>query len=133
MVVAHSPRDGARARAIVAALGLFVLDPRARGVLGLALFRDAAARLGWIVMSSHNTLSDGPVEPNVAAMNAMLAWAQARLAVDSARVYLAGFSGTARGRGMRAAAGGAGRGDPGAAGAAVGPVPLLNACIPRPR
>jgi predicted esterase len=74
---------------------LFVLDPRGRALLAEKLFEDAAARLGWVVMSSYNTLSDGPVEPNVKAMNAMLAAAQ-RLAIDSTRRYLAGFSGTAR-------------------------------------
>lgn len=75
---------------------LFVLDPRGRALLGLRLFQDAAARLGWIVVSSYNTLSDGPPEANVTAMNAMLASAQTRLAIDSSRLYLAGFSGTAR-------------------------------------
>jgi predicted esterase len=75
---------------------LFVLDPRGRALLGLALFQDAAARLGWIVVSSYNTLSDGPPEANVTAMNAMLASAQTRLVIDSSRLYLAGFSGTAR-------------------------------------
>ena len=74
---------------------LFVLDPRGRALLAEKLFEDAAARLGWVVMSSYNTLSDGPPEPNVNAMNAMLASAQ-RLAVDPARFYLAGFSGTSR-------------------------------------
>lgn len=74
---------------------LFVLDPRGRALLAEKLFEDAAARLGWIVMSSYNTLSDGPPEPNVNAMNAMLSAAQA-LAIDPARLYLAGFSGTAR-------------------------------------
>ncbi|TLY50558.1 MAG: hypothetical protein E6K55_11470 [Gemmatimonadetes bacterium] len=74
---------------------LFVLDPRGRALLAEKLFEDAAARLGWVVMSSYNTLSDGPPEPNVNAMNAMLASAQ-RLAIDPGRVYLAGFSGTAR-------------------------------------
>lgn len=74
---------------------LFVLDPRGRALLAEKLFEDAAARLGWIVMSSYNTLSDGPPEPNVNAMNAMLSSAQA-LAFDPARVYLAGFSGTSR-------------------------------------
>jgi len=75
---------------------LFVLDPRGRALLALKLFQDAAARLGWVVMSSYNSLSDGPPEPNVNAMNAMLASAWQRLAVDSSRIYLAGFSGTAR-------------------------------------
>jgi len=75
---------------------LLVLDPRGRALLGLRLFQEAAARLGWIVMSSYNTLSDGPPEPNVAAVNAMLASAQARWSIDTSRLYLAGFSGTAR-------------------------------------
>jgi len=75
---------------------LFVLDPRGRAALGLQLFQDAAARLGWIVMSSYNTLSDGPPEPKVAAMNAMLTTAQTRWSIDPSRLYLAGFSGTAR-------------------------------------
>ena len=75
---------------------LFVLDPRGRALVGLNLFEEAAARLGWVVLSSYNTLSDGPPEPNVDAMNAMLASAQTRLAIDPARLYLAGFSGTAR-------------------------------------
>ena len=76
---------------------LFVLDPRGRALLALHLFQDAAARLGWIVMSSYNSLSDGPPPgPNGAAVNAMLASAQARWSIDTARLYLAGFSGTAR-------------------------------------
>src|SRR2546429_4185705 len=75
---------------------LFVLDPRGRALLGLTLFQDAAARLGWVILSSCNTLSDGPPEPNVDAVNAMLAWAQAHPSLDPSRLYLAGFSGTAR-------------------------------------
>src|SRR2546425_6708934 len=59
---------------------LFALDPRGRALLGLKRFQDGAARLGWVVLSSYNTLSDGPPEPNVAAVNAMLAWAGAPLA-----------------------------------------------------
>ncbi len=75
---------------------LFVLDPRGRALLGLKRFQEGAARLGWVVLSSYNTLSDGPPEPNVAAVNAMLEWAQAHPSLDPTRLYLAGFSGTAR-------------------------------------
>lgn len=75
---------------------LFVLDPRGRALLALNLFRDAATRLGWVIMSSYNTLSDGPPEPNVKAMDAMLRSAQESLSIDLSRLYLAGFSGTAR-------------------------------------
>ena len=74
---------------------LFVMDPRGRALLAEQLFEDAAARLGWIVLSSYNTLSDGPAQPNVTAINAMLASAQS-LSGDPSRLYLAGFSGTAR-------------------------------------
>lgn len=62
----------------------------------LDLFRDAASRLGWIIMSSYNTRSDGPPEPNLKAINAMLRSAQESLSIDTARFYLAGFSGTAK-------------------------------------
>jgi predicted esterase len=75
---------------------LFVLDPRGRALLALRLFEQAAAKLGWIVMSSYNSLSDGPPEPNVNAMDAMLRSAQDSLSIDPLRLYLAGFSGTAR-------------------------------------
>ena len=75
---------------------LLVLDPRGRALLALKLFQDRAARLGWVIVSSYNTLSDGPPEPNVDAVNAMLAWAQAHPSLDPTRLYLAGFSGTAR-------------------------------------
>src|SRR2546426_3517631 len=75
---------------------LFVLDPRGRALLGAKLFQAAAARLGWVILSSYNTLSDGPPEPNVDAVSAMLAWAQAHPSLDPTRLYLAGFSGTAR-------------------------------------
>lgn len=75
---------------------LFVLDPRGRALRALDLFQPAAARLGWVVLSSYNSLSDGPPQPNVDALNAMLMTAQDRLSVDRSRLYLAGFSGTAR-------------------------------------
>lgn len=75
---------------------LFVFDPRGRAMRALALVRPAAARLGYIVLSSYNSLSDGPPEPNVKAINAMIADAQGELSIDPRRFYLAGFSGTAR-------------------------------------
>ncbi|MFL5604856.1 MAG: hypothetical protein ACJ8AD_00285 [Gemmatimonadaceae bacterium] len=75
---------------------LFVLDPRGRGLHALRLFADGAERHGYVVLSSYNSLSDGAREPNVVAMNAMLESAQRRLSIDPQRIYLAGFSGTAR-------------------------------------
>ena len=75
---------------------LMVMDPRGRGMFGLNLFAAAAERHGFVVLSSYNTLSDGAIEPNIGAINAMLAEVQDTLSIDMSRLYLAGFSGTAR-------------------------------------
>jgi predicted esterase len=75
---------------------LFVLDPRARAVFALKLFEGAARKHGWVVMSSHNSRSDTFPAVTENAMEAMLKSAQERLSIDRSRLYLAGFSGTAR-------------------------------------
>ena len=75
---------------------LFLLDPRGRALIPLQRFQPVAERLGYIAISSYNTLSDGPSEPNYNAMNAMLDDVQRSLPVDSRRFYLVGFSGTTR-------------------------------------
>jgi predicted esterase len=77
---------------------LFVMDPRGRGAMAMEIFRPAAERYGWIVLSSYNTLSDADTSgaANERALDAMLADAQAGLRMDTRRLYLAGFSGTAR-------------------------------------
>jgi predicted esterase len=75
---------------------LLVLDPRGRALLPLGRLRAAANERGYVVMSSYNSLSDGAIEPNVSAMNAMIADAQKTLAMDDRRLYIVGFSGTAR-------------------------------------
>ena len=75
---------------------LFLLDPRGRALIPMQRFRPAAEQLGYIVISSYNTLSDGPPQPNYIAMNAMLADVQTSLSVDPRRLYLVGFSGTTR-------------------------------------
>jgi len=72
------------------------MDPRGRALIPLELFLEAAEKYGYIIGSSYNTLSDGPWEPNEKAMNAMLPDVQRRFAVNNSRLYLTGFSGTAR-------------------------------------
>lgn len=74
---------------------LIVMDPRGRSAPALEVFRPGAEEFGWMVLSSDNTLSDGPMEPNVRAINALLQEVQRRYPVDAERIYLAGFSGTA--------------------------------------
>lgn len=74
---------------------LFVLDPGGRALGALALFASAAERNGYVVLSTYGSRAGGAVEPNLAAMNAMLAAADT-MAIDPARLYIAGMSGTAR-------------------------------------
>jgi predicted esterase len=75
---------------------LLLLDPRGRAMIAMRRFQEAAERDGYIVISSYNTVSDSTEEPNVHALNAMLLDLQNDFATDTRRMYLAGFSGTAR-------------------------------------
>lgn len=75
---------------------LIVMDPGGRAVLALRLFQPAAERHGYVVLSSYNTRSNQTGEPNVVALRAMLGDIEQIIAVDVRRLYLAGFSGTAR-------------------------------------
>lgn len=75
---------------------LFLLDARGRALLPLRLYREAAERYGYVVLSAYGTYSDGPIEPNERALDALLADAQERWRADTRRLYLVGFSGTAR-------------------------------------
>jgi predicted esterase len=74
---------------------LFVLDPRGRGTVAAEVFREAAERYGWIIVSSNNTTSDGEWEPNRRALSAMWPDVRRAYAVDDRRIYVTGFSGTA--------------------------------------
>ena len=73
-----------------------LMDPRGRAVSVLNRFKAAAEQRGWILVSSYNTISDGPPEPNAAALNAMLADLRASFHADWKRLYLITFSGTSR-------------------------------------
>jgi hypothetical protein len=75
---------------------LYAFDARANGRRVAELFQPAAEAHGWIVVSSWNTASDGPMEPNFTAMHALWADTHARFAIDDSRVYAAGYSGTVR-------------------------------------
>jgi predicted esterase len=74
---------------------LLIFDPRGRSVLAAELFREAADAYGWILVSSDNTRSDGPMEPNVVALRALWPEVHTRLPAQFDRIYTAGFSGGA--------------------------------------
>jgi predicted esterase len=73
---------------------LVVLDPGGRSVRAAERFVEPARQLGWIVVSSNDTRSDVGLEPNRRAVNALWPEIHQRYAIDSRRIYLAGFSGT---------------------------------------
>jgi predicted esterase len=75
---------------------VLVMDPRGRASLPLERLADAAERLGYVLVSSYGTASDGPWEPNEPAVDAMLTDAQRLFSIDGRRLYFVGFSGTAR-------------------------------------
>jgi predicted esterase len=72
---------------------LLVFDPRGRSLHAAELFKDAAEEYGWMIVSSDNTRSDGPWEPNLLAIEALWPEVHTRLPADFSRIYAAGFSG----------------------------------------
>jgi len=72
---------------------LLIFDPRGRSLLAAELFREAAETYGWIIVSSDNTRSDGPWEPNLAAIQALWPEIHSRIPADFQRIYATGFSG----------------------------------------
>ncbi len=76
---------------------VFLMDPRGRALIPMNLFRAEAERLGYVLLSSYETLSDADsaYAVNDRCLTAMLVDAQLRFAADPERLYLAGFSGTA--------------------------------------
>lgn len=74
---------------------LLVFDPRQRGTFAAELFREAAEKYGWILVSSNQTRSDGPMKPNLEAVNALWPEVNLRFASDPRRLYASGFSGGA--------------------------------------
>jgi len=75
---------------------LYAFDARGQAKVPAKAFQAAAEQFGWIVVSSYNSASDGPMEPNFTAMRALWADTHARFSIDDKRVYAAGFSGTVR-------------------------------------
>lgn len=74
---------------------LYAFDARARGLVPVERFRDAAERYGYIVAGSNNS-RNGPVAIADEALRAMLADTSARFSIDTRRLYFTGFSGGAR-------------------------------------
>lgn len=74
---------------------LYVLDPRGRALMALDLFRAAAERNGFIVVSSYQSRSDTDMSVTTRAFQALLNDIPRRFAFDPQRLVVAGMSGTA--------------------------------------
>ncbi len=74
---------------------LYIFDPAARGRHGVAVFREAAERLGFILVCSNNS-RNGSWDLVFDAADALFADTEKRLQFDPARRYTAGFSGGSR-------------------------------------
>jgi len=78
---------------------ILAFDPAARGKVPVELFREAAEKYGYIVVGSNDS-QNGPRREQIAAATAMMDDVQQRFALDTARIYTAGFSGGARVAGL---------------------------------
>lgn len=72
---------------------LYAFDPVARGAVPVKLFKDVAAKFGYIVAGSNNSRNGIDIGEIVKTL-----WADthARFSIDERRVYTTGFSGGAR-------------------------------------
>ena len=75
---------------------LIILDARGRGEGTMRMALEGARANGWIVMSSWQSRSDTLESVTLHALQALLDEAAQRFRYDSRRLYLAGFSGTAK-------------------------------------
>ena len=75
---------------------LFCFDARGDGKVPVELFREAAERLGWIILSSNHSRSDDAGAKNLEVLKAMWSDAHKWFSLDDRRIYATGFSGGAR-------------------------------------
>ncbi|HSE43615.1 MAG TPA: hypothetical protein VLH08_22835 [Acidobacteriota bacterium] len=75
---------------------LFCFDAERKGIVPLELFRNAAEKYGYIIVSSNDSASDDASVPNLQAMLAVYEDAVSRFSLDKQRMYATGYSGGAR-------------------------------------
>lgn len=74
---------------------VFIFEPAARGKEGIAPFIPAAETYQYILVCS-NTLKNGSIQNNIAIANRLFDAVLENYTVDTAQLYIAGFSGGAR-------------------------------------
>jgi hypothetical protein len=74
---------------------LYIFEPAARGPYAVRIFKPLADKYGYIIIASNNS-RNGSWDIVFDAAEAMFTDSFSRFKIDTARVYLAGFSGGAR-------------------------------------
>ncbi|MEZ4884966.1 MAG: hypothetical protein R3E32_09590 [Chitinophagales bacterium] len=74
---------------------LYIFEPMGRAVLGVQVFQKAAEKYGYILACPFNS-RNGPMDPIIAAFNAISEDINSKFTLDAKRIYMAGFSGGAR-------------------------------------
>lgn len=74
---------------------IFLFEPAARAAIPLNLYKPAAERYGYILVASWDS-KNGPLQPQIDAVNAVWADASSRFNLDPERIYATGFSGGSR-------------------------------------
>lgn len=75
---------------------LYCYDPRARGTVPIELFREAAEKYGYLIVSSNRSRSDDPTAPNEEAVLSTWRDSHGWFSIDERRAYSTGFSGGSR-------------------------------------
>lgn len=74
---------------------IYIFEPAARGVLPVKIFKEAAERWGYIIVSSNNS-KNGNWEWVFEAADAMFVDTALKFNIDQDRIYTSGFSGGSR-------------------------------------
>jgi hypothetical protein len=75
---------------------ILAFDPQGSGNLPVEKYKDLAEKYGYILMGSNNSKNGQQMSETEAIINSMFNEITARYSVDTARIYLAGFSGGSR-------------------------------------
>ena len=75
---------------------IFVFDPAGRGKVGVNCFRQAAEKLGYIVVCSNDSRNRMPGKELSEALNYLFIDVEERFQIDTRRIYTSGFSGGSR-------------------------------------
>ncbi len=75
---------------------IYAFDPHGKGRIPVTLMRSITEKLGYIVVGSNNSRNGLRSEEINTIINSLFTDSQQKLAIDSHRIYLLGFSGGAR-------------------------------------